>query len=330
MCGSKNLEPRTLNFESSLLTLLPPSPDGKSGWPWTTESDSISDRKPDGTEWPKISIITPSYNQGEFIEETIRSVLLQNYPNLEYIIIDGGSSDNTINVIKKYEKWITFWVSETDFGQSEAINKGFNRATGELVNWICSDDLLCINSLNRFIANYYSENNRLYIGKCLLADREGKIIGATTSSISNFEELVDIKGRWRKNDSIAQQATLYPLRKIREIEGVRTDNHYSMDYELWGDLLLKGTQITNIPLEIGIFRWYEGQKTADVKKATRDLIRSARHLIDKNGDKSKIVKTKLKLSLTGYYYLFLYHEFRSFIGLKRRFKKLFGSGVQNL
>ena len=91
--------------------------------------------------YPRISIVTPSYNQGQFIEQTIRSVLLQNYPNLEYIIIDGGSTDNTVETIEKYEQYITYWVSEPDRGQSHAINKGFARCTGEIMAWLNSDDL---------------------------------------------------------------------------------------------------------------------------------------------------------------------------------------------
>ena len=95
----------------------------------------------DGHPWPRISIVTPSYNQGQFIEETIRSVLQQGYPNLEYIIIDGGSTDNSVEIIKKYEEYLTYWVSEPDDGQYDAINKGFSRATGEIMAWLNSDDM---------------------------------------------------------------------------------------------------------------------------------------------------------------------------------------------
>ena len=95
---------------------------------------------PDGRSWPKISIVTPSYNQGEFLEETIRAVLLQNYPNLEYFIMDGGSTDNSVEIIKTYKPWLTYWVSEKDKGQADAINKGFERVTGDILAWLNSDD----------------------------------------------------------------------------------------------------------------------------------------------------------------------------------------------
>jgi glycosyltransferase involved in cell wall biosynthesis len=91
--------------------------------------------------YPKITIVTPSFNQGEFLEETIQSVLNQGYPNLEYIIIDGGSTDKSVDIISKYSKELSYWVSEKDNGQSEAINKGFRKATGEIVTWLNSDDL---------------------------------------------------------------------------------------------------------------------------------------------------------------------------------------------
>lgn len=89
---------------------------------------------------PKITIITPTFNQGKFIEKSILSVLNQNYPNLEYIIIDGGSSDDTLDIIKKYENRITFWISEKDNGQSHAINKGLQKSSGDIINWLNSDD----------------------------------------------------------------------------------------------------------------------------------------------------------------------------------------------
>ena len=95
----------------------------------------------DGRPWPKISIVTPSFNQGQFIEEAIRSVLLQGYPNLEFMIIDGGSTDNTVEVIHKYEQWLSHWVSDRDRGQADAVNKGWASSSGQILGWLNSDDV---------------------------------------------------------------------------------------------------------------------------------------------------------------------------------------------
>lgn len=124
------------------LQSLPPPPAGRSGWPWTTESAPTPPTRADGSPWPCVSIVTPSYNQGQYLEETIRSVLLQGYPSLEYIVVDGGSSDDSIAVIKKYEPWISYWVTEPDRGQADAINKSLQRCTGEIFQFLNSDDFL--------------------------------------------------------------------------------------------------------------------------------------------------------------------------------------------
>ena len=111
----------------------------------------------DTEQYPTISIITPSFNQGKYIEETIESVISQGYPNLEYIVIDGGSSDETVDIIKKYEKYITYWVSEKDQGQAHAINKGFNLSNGDICTWINSDDLIYKDAFWK-VAKYFSED----------------------------------------------------------------------------------------------------------------------------------------------------------------------------
>src|SRR5262245_41222917 len=102
---------------------LPDPPPGKTGWPWTEASRRLPDALPGHGPWPCITVITPSFNQGQFLEETIRSVLLQGYPNLEYFVFDGGSTDNSVEVIKRYSPWMTYWVSGPDGGQSAAITR---------------------------------------------------------------------------------------------------------------------------------------------------------------------------------------------------------------
>ena len=124
------------------LKSLPLPSSGRTGWPWTMESGPAPATMPDGSPWPRVSIVTPSYNQGRYLEETIRSVLLQGYPDLEYVIVDGVSSDETLDIIGKYEPWLAFWVSEKDRGQADAINKGLARCTGEIFQFINSDDFL--------------------------------------------------------------------------------------------------------------------------------------------------------------------------------------------
>lgn len=129
------------------------------------------------TEFPKISIVTPSYNQAKFLEETIQSVLNQNYPNLEYIIIDGGSTDGSVDIIHKYEKHLHYWVSERDNGQANAINKGFAMCTGNILNWINSDDRLLLGTLNQAAELYNSHPNAgAWVGSCNLVDVEGKVL----------------------------------------------------------------------------------------------------------------------------------------------------------
>jgi glycosyltransferase involved in cell wall biosynthesis len=129
-------------MNSVTLAELPSPPPGRIGWPWTQGSPQI-----EGKNWPSITIVTPSYNQGRFLEETIRSVLLQGYPKLQYVIIDGGSSDETLEVVRKYEPWIDHWVSEPDAGQADAINKGLIHSTGEIFQFINSDDYLAPGAL---------------------------------------------------------------------------------------------------------------------------------------------------------------------------------------
>lgn len=137
----------------------------KEGWPScaSEESSAYAVEK----ALPRITVITPSFSQGQYLEETIRSVLLQGYPNLEYMIIDGGSTDSSVEIIRKYEPWITYWVSEPDRGQAHAINKGFERCTGDLVGWINSDDLLLPGSLEKLAQAHLTHPDKVLLGDVL-------------------------------------------------------------------------------------------------------------------------------------------------------------------
>lgn len=197
------------------------------GWPWTDEAPQLPDRMPDGSSWPKISIITPSFNQVEFIEETIRSVLLQGYPNIEYIIIDGGSTDGSVNIINKYEKWLAYWISKPDQGQTYAINEGFKMASGNILAWINSDDYYEI-SILQHVANYlYSYNDVDFIyGDLNCIDRYGTINNIFKPGNFNLMQLLYY-------DFIPQQSCFWRYSVLEDIGLLAESYNYIMDYEYW-------------------------------------------------------------------------------------------------
>lgn len=180
---------------------LPEPPKDKKGWPWYCSQTTTSSTISTNTIWPSISIVTPSFNQGIFLEETIRSVLLQGYPNLEYIVIDGKSTDNSVEVIKKYEPWITYWVSEKDRGQSHAINKGFERATGEVLGWLNSDDYFARDALmNLILLRKINPDCIAWVGACQKIDTEGNSISINVpESVTNCSLPIGPKRRGFRN-----------------------------------------------------------------------------------------------------------------------------------
>lgn len=290
-------------------------------WPWNAEITRQPSYSDENTEWPKITIVTPSYNQGEFIEETIRSVLLQNYPNLEYIVIDGGSTDNTIEIIKKYEEWIDFWVSEPDNGQSDAVNKGFEKATGKYGNWINSDDLLAEDALLKISEHFNGDDEpTLFLGKCVHTDKHLNPLSIQTSYIRTIDDLIDIEHHWGSN-AIAQQNVLFSIEQFRKVGGLKVNNHYAMDYELWGDMLINGSDIRFLDFEVGIFRRYEGQKISDRWKTVNCLLKSAHKLVLRNNKWN--IKTKLQLSfkLVKYRVLFI----KKLLSVRTRIRKRWSS-----
>lgn len=177
---------------------------------------------------PKFSLVIPSYNQGSFIEETILSVLNQNYPNLELIIIDGGSTDNTIEIIKKYSDKITFWKSEKDSGQSNAINKGIEKATGEIFNWLNSDDTLTPDSLFQIAELYNKYQFDVLCGKSKHFDNESdeEVNIGQTYFHSEIEKTI-------AHYSMSQPSTFYKLEIVKKLGGVNESLHFAMDAELW-------------------------------------------------------------------------------------------------
>jgi len=266
-------------MSSPKLSDLPPPPAGRSGWPWTEQSARLPDRMPDGSSWPRITVVTPSFNQGQFIEETIRSVLLQGYPNLEYFVLDGGSRDHTVEIIRKYSAWIDFWVSAADGGQSAAINRGLRMGTGQQATWINSDDLLCKDALTAHAQAGGFDPTVVYVGDCTYVDGATKPLSTHRGRVRTFEELVRVPSIWRTEGFIDQPATLFPLGLALQVGGVNEQNHHTMDYALWGHLLLAGATVVYTGIPFGIFRCHEAQKTHNLLKQTNSLLDAAEALI---------------------------------------------------
>jgi len=200
----------------------------QTGWPLNADIPEFPERMPDGNEWPKISIITPSYNQGRFIEATIRSIILQGYPNLEYFVIDGGSKDNTIDILKKYEKFITKWVSEPDKGQTHAINKGIKYATGEIIAYLNSDDLYLPESLKTAALYLTSHPDvTMVYGNILHIDKSGDIIERVENEEFDYDQLLS----WILY--IPQPATFIRGRVIKEIGLFDENLNLAMDHDYW-------------------------------------------------------------------------------------------------
>ena len=206
---------------------------------------------------PKISVITPSYNQGKFIEETILSVINQNYSKIEYIIVDGGSTDNTIEIIKKYEQHLFYWISEKDNGQSGAINKGFKKATGELICWLNSDDILIEGALNK-VVNLFKNNEKLDMvnGNLLLIDEKSNILSG------HF--ILKQKIWYAKNGVYyVTQPSMFWKRKIFDSIGLlREDFHATMDREFLIRVFKSNFKIGHTEKMLAGFRMHNTSKSS--------------------------------------------------------------------
>ena len=239
---------------------LPPPPDGKIGWPWTIESPQLPDIMNNGRFWPKISIITPNYNYAMFIEETIRSVLLQGYPNLEYIIIDDGSTDNSVDVIIKYEPWLAYWETQPNRGQSSAINKGLKKATGDIIAWINSDDYYETQTFSVVAEAIDPANDRyLIMGDAHKVNTARDKIGFYKGKEPNINSLLFhyYTHRIFGEAKMPTQPSVFWHRKIFEDLGSLDGTLlYAMDYDYWLRAALKGYKFHHIPKVFSNYRFH--------------------------------------------------------------------------
>jgi glycosyltransferase involved in cell wall biosynthesis len=185
---------------------------------------------PSGQPWPLVSIVTPSYNQGQFVEETIRSVLLQGYPQLEYVVIDGGSTDGSVEIIARYAPWLAYWVSEPDAGQAQAINKGLARAQGNVLAWLNSDDLYepgavaaAVQSLDPRKGPYIA------FGDCLFVDEQGQPMHLYRGVDRPFADKLCYWRGW----SIPQPTVFFARQVLEQTGGLDESLRLALDYDLF-------------------------------------------------------------------------------------------------
>lgn len=206
---------------------------------------------------PLVTIVTPSFNTGRFIGDAVRSVLAQDYGNIEYLVMDGGSTDNTVEVLKQFDARVK-WVSEKDKGQSDALNKGFARARGTIFGWLNSDDTYASGAVNAAVEFLWShpEVDAVY-GDANFIDAKGNIIGPCVHVEPYREHRL-----LHYTDFIVQPTVFFRRSAFEKVGGVDTSLHWCMDYDLWLKMVAKDLTLAYLPRHLANFRWLADNKTA--------------------------------------------------------------------
>lgn len=242
---------------------------------------------PDGRPWPKISVVTPSYNQGQYIEETIVSVLEQGYPNVEHIVVDGASTDSTAAVLDKYRDRLACAIQEPDSGQSDAINKGMRLATGDIVTWLNSDDLLAPGALAAAALAFAMSGADMVAGMCELYKNGQYLMTHITSCPDGplpAEEISDLYNGWQSGKFFYQPEVFFTRDLWTRAGGhVREDLHYCMDVELWLRFACHGARLHVIGAPLAMFRVHEDQKTNNLAASPTEYLQVANVWRQANG-----------------------------------------------
>jgi glycosyltransferase involved in cell wall biosynthesis len=285
------------------LTDLPPPPPGKVGWPWTEESTGAPDSLPGDPSWPRLSIVTPSFNQAAFLEETIRSVLLQNYPHLEYILIDGGSTDGSAEIIRRYRPFLAHVISEPTRGHAAAINQGMQRATGSILAFINSDDFYLPGAFTS-VAREFQEPQPadLIYGGCRFVDQASQECIEHFGEISRLEEILDFHHVWRGNREIVQPEAFWRREIFEKTGPFNTKIPGSFCYEYWCRMLIAGATFRRLDQPLACFRIQPAQRSQlERDTAHDDYLAMVRPWL---WDRSVPLSARARLALQGEW---LYH-----------------------
>src|SRR5512138_190537 len=204
---------------------------------------------------PKVSIVTPSYNQGQFLEATIQSVLAQDYPNIEYIIVDAGSKDCSVEIIRKYQQHLAWWVSEKDKGHADGLNKGFSHATGEILAWLNSDDIYLPNAISEAVAILMDHPDvGMVYGDADLIDDAGLSAGQFGSKQTSYRQML------RGSVHIPQATTFWRADLWHQVGHLDLSLFFSFDYDLWVKIA-KVSKVLYVPKRWAKFRIHSAGKT---------------------------------------------------------------------
>ena len=232
--------------------------------------------------YPKITVVTPSYNQAEYLERTIQSVLSQGYPNLEYIIFDGGSTDNSVEIIKKYEDKITFWKSEKDKGPADAINKGLRMATGEIIGWLNSDDVFTKESLFR-VAQKYLEGAQVMYGHALYVDRDDVPVAMDhgyqkTKIYLGYQQDFNQTIKYWQTIYMIPQPTVFWRKELMDSYGLPNEKYkFIFDYDYFLRFTQKGIAFSLIDEVQALYRIHNESKTSSFDAFYEELYEHSRN-----------------------------------------------------
>lgn len=246
---------------------LPPPPQGRSGWPWTEGSAILPTTMADGRAWPQVSIVTPSYQQARYLEETIRSVLLQGYPNLQYIIIDGGSTDGSVEIIRKYEPWLSYWVSERDRGHANGLNKAWAVCTGQIWAWLNSDDVYLPGALAKAIPVFSQDTDvKLVYGSAIFTNQDSDTIKKYQAK--PLEPGLERLKLW-KGWSLPQPTAFFDGKLVSQYGPLDESLYYSFDCE-WFLRVTQHEKFQCVEDILATYRWHAQSKTG-IAYANRSL-----------------------------------------------------------